>query len=131
MPLFINAVKLSSAPFTATNLGFLSGIINFQAGYGQKYGPLGILQFMVPGFVIDLLSPIFKNSNSILIFGFVGLLAGASRVAAEITLAYLVGMPQEFYIVYLPLIFSQCAFGMFSAPVTKYLSNNLNNVGDN
>lgn len=127
MPLFINAVKLSNAPFTATNLGFLSGLINFLAGFG-KYGPFGVLQFMLPGLVIDLMGPIIKKSNSILVFGLVGLLGGASRVAAEITLAYLVGLPQEFYIVYLPLIISQCSFGLLSAPVTKILSNNLNRV---
>ena len=127
MPLFINAVKLSQKRFTATNLGFLSGLINFLAGFG-KYGPLGPLQFMIPGIVIDLLAPIFKNSNSIFVYGLVGFVAGASRVAAEISLAYLVGMPQEFYLVYLPFIISQCSFGMLSAPVTKFLSNHLNRV---
>ena len=127
MPLFINAVQLSEKRFTATNMGFLSGLINFLAGFG-KYGPLGPLQFMVPGLVIDLLSPIFKNSKSIIVFGFVGLVAGASRVAAEISLAYLVGMPQEFYLVYLPFIISQCSFGMLSAPVTKFLNSNIDRV---
>ncbi|MBL4734927.1 MAG: hypothetical protein JKY18_06250 [Flavobacteriales bacterium] len=127
MPLFINAVKLSQKRFTATNLGFLSGLINFLAGFG-KYGPLGPLQFMIPGIVIDLLAPIFRNSNSIFIYGLVGFVAGASRVAAEISLAYLVGMPQEFYLVYLPFIISQCSFGMLSAPVSKFLSNHLNRV---
>jgi len=127
MPLFINAVKLSEKRMTATNLGFLSGLINFLAGFG-KYGPLGPLQFMVPGIVIDLMSPLFKKRNSIIIYGLVGFLAGASRVAAEIALAYLVGMPQEFYLVYLPFIISQCSFGLLSAPVTKLLNNNLNRV---
>ncbi len=127
LPLFINAAKLSGKRFTATNMGFLSGLINFLAGFG-KYGPLGPLQFMVPGLVIDLLRPLFKKSNSIIVFGLVGLVAGASRVAAEIALAYLVGMPQEFYLVYLPFIISQCSFGLLSAPVTKLLSNNLNRV---
>jgi len=127
IPLFINAVRLSDKRFTATNVGFLSGLINFLAGFG-KYGPLGPLQFMVPGLVIDLLRPLFKKSNSIIVFGLVGLVAGASRVAAEIALAYLVGMPQEFYLVYLPFVISQCCFGLLSAPVTKLLSNNLNRV---
>jgi len=130
LPLFINAAKLSGQRFTATNMGFLSGLVNFLAGFG-KYGPLGPLQFMAPGLVIDLLRPIFKKSNSIIVFGLVGLLAGASRVAAEICLAYLVGMPQEFYLVYLPFVISQCSFGLLSAPVTKYLSNNLNNAKNN
>lgn len=127
MPLFINAAIISDKRFTATNIGFLSGLINFLAGFG-KYGPLGPLQFMVPGLVIDLLKPIYNKTNSIVIFGLVGFLAGASRVAAEITLAYLVGMPQEFYLVYLPFIIAQCSFGLLSAPVTRLLSNNINRV---
>ena len=124
IPFFILAGRMSNKRFPATNIGFISGIVHFLAGFG-KYGPFGPLQFMVPGLVVDLLNPLFKKSNSVFVFGLIGLLAGASRVAAEISLALLVGMPLEYYLVYLPYIFSQCLFGMLSAPVTKYLHNKL------
>lgn len=124
IPFFILAGRMSNKRFPATNIGFISGIVHFLSGFG-KYGPFGPLQFMVPGLVVDLLNPLFKKSNSVFVFGLIGLLAGASRVAAEISLALLVGMPLEYYLVYLPYIFSQCLFGMLSAPVTKYLHNKL------
>ena len=127
IPLFIMAGRMSSKKLPGTSIGLMSGLVHMMAGFG-KYGPLGPLQFMVPGFLIDLLNLSFKNSNSIFTFGFMGLIAGAGRVAAELVLATLVGMPLEFYLVYSPFIFMQCLFGVLSAPVTKFLCNNLENA---
>jgi len=127
IPFFIMAGKMSAKKFPATSIGFISGLVHMMAGFG-KYGPLGPLQFMVPGFLIDILNIPFKNMHSLLVFGLMGLIAGAGRVAAELSLAALVGMPLEFYLVYSPFIFMQCLFGLLSAPVTKYLYNNLPNA---
>jgi len=129
VPFFILANQSTRKPWAATSIGFISGTANFMAGFG-KYGPFGILQFMVPGLIVDLLMIPFRKSRSILIYGLVGILVGASRVTAELTLAALLDMPIEFYIVYLPFLASQCIFGMLSAPVTKYLAGkiNINNV---
>ncbi len=120
IPFFILGARLTKRRFTGTAIGFLSGIIHFAAGFG-KYGPLGILQFMLMGLVIDLLMLLFKRSNSVFIFGLIGGVAGLTRVSAEISLAVLLGMPVEYYLVYSPYILSQCIFGVLSAIVTKYL----------
>jgi hypothetical protein len=125
VPFFILSSIKTKKSYAATSIGFISGTANFMAGFG-KFGPFGILQFMVPGLVVDLLMIPFRNSRSIFVFGLIGLLAGASRIAAEITIAVILGAPLEFYIVYLPFILSQCAFGMLSAPVTKYLAEKIN-----
>jgi len=124
VPLFILARQMTHKPWAATSIGFISGTANFMAGFG-KYGPFGILQFMVPGIVVDLLMIPFGQSRSIWVYGFVGILVGASRVTAELTLAALLDMPIEFYVVYLPFLASQCIFGMLSAPVTKYLAGKI------
>jgi len=120
IPFFILASKLTNKKFAGTSIGFLSGIIHFMSGFG-KYGPLGILQFALLGLVVDLFMLLFKKSNSIVIYSIIGLVAGFTRVSSEIGLAWLLRMPVEYYLFYLPYVTSQCLFGMASGAVTKYL----------
>lgn len=120
IPFFILASRLTNKKFAGTSIGFLSGIIHFMSGFG-KYGPLGIIQFALLGLVVDLFILLFKKSDSIVIFGLIGLIAGFTRVSAEIGLAWLLRMPVEYYLFYLPYLTSQCLFGLASGIVTKYL----------
>lgn len=120
VPFLILTARMTRRPYGATSVGFISGVIQFLSGFG-KYGPFNILQFMVPGLLIDLLVGLTFKANNIFIYGLIGLLAGAARVAAEIALALLIRVPEEFFVIYAPLIFSQCLFGAASAPITKYL----------
>jgi energy-coupling factor transporter transmembrane protein EcfT len=120
IPFFILASRLTNKRFAGTSIGFLSGIIHFMSGFG-KYGPLGILQFALLGLVVDLFMLLFKKSNSLIVFCIIGLFAGFTRVTAEIGLAWLLRMPVEYYLFYLPYVTSQCLFGIASGVVTKYL----------
>jgi hypothetical protein len=120
IPFFILASRLTDKKFAGTSIGLLSGIIHFMSGFG-KYGPLGIVQFALLGLVVDLFMLMFKKSNSIIIFGLIGIIAGFTRVSAEIGLAWLLRMPVEYYLFYLPYVASQCLFGLASGIVTKYL----------
>ena len=120
IPFFILASRLTDKKFAGTSIGFLSGIIHFMSGFG-KYGPLGIVQFALLGLVIDLFMLLFKRSNSVVLFCLIGLVAGFTRVSAEIGLAWLLRMPVEYYLFYLPYVTSQCLFGLASGVVTKYL----------
>ena len=120
IPFFILATRLTQQKFAATSIGFLSGIIHFISGFG-KFGPLGIIQFALLGFIIDILMLLFRQNKSILIFALVGAIAGLTRVSIEIGLAWILGMPVEYYLFYSPYIISQCTFGALSAIVTKYL----------
>ncbi|MDG1477500.1 MAG: energy-coupling factor transporter transmembrane component T, partial [Vicingaceae bacterium] len=120
IPFFILASRLTNKKFAGTSIGFLSGVIHFMSGFG-KYGPLGILQFALLGFVVDLFMLLFKKSNSIVLFCIIGLVGGFTRVSAEIGLAWLLRMPVEYYLFYLPYVTSQCLFGAASGIVTKYL----------
>lgn len=128
IPLFILATRLvHKHGFTATSIGFLSGIIHFVSGFG-KYGPLGILQFVVLGFVIDVLVHLTRRSNALFVLGFIGMMAGLTRVFSEILLAYLLGMPVEYYLFYMPYILAQSLFGIASAPISKYLLNHIKQI---
>jgi hypothetical protein len=120
IPFFILASRLTNKRFAGTSIGFLSGIIHFMSGFG-KYGPMGILQFALLGLVVDLFMLLFKKSDSIIVFCLIGLIAGFTRVSAEIGLAWLLRMPVEYYLFYIPYITSQCLFGVASGIVTKYL----------
>ncbi len=120
IPFFILASRLTDKKFAGTSIGFLSGVIHFMSGFG-KYGPLGIVQFALLGLVVDLFMLLFKKSNSIFVFCLIGLVAGFTRVSAEIGLAWLLRMPVEYYLFYIPYVTSQCLFGVASGIVTQYL----------
>lgn len=120
VPLFILASRLTKTKTAATKIGFLTGTVHFAFGFG-KYGPLGILQFAVMGIVVDGMMLLIGKSESTAVFALIGLIAGLTRVTAEIALMLLLEMPLEYYLLYSPYILSQCIFGASSAIVTKYL----------
>ena len=120
IPFFILANRLTDRKFTAMSIGFLSGIIHFVSGFG-KYGPLGIIQFALLGLIIDVFMFAFKRLNSIIIFCFIGLIAGFMRASSEILLAWILKMPVEAFLFYLPYVISNGLFGMASGMVTHYL----------
>ncbi len=124
IPFFILAARLTNKKFAGTSIGFISGIVHFISGFG-KFGPLGIIQFALLGLVIDILMIFFRRNQSFFIFALIGIVAGLTRVSVEIGLAWVLGMPVEYYLFYSPYIISQCAFGALSAIVTKYLINKI------
>jgi hypothetical protein len=120
IPLFILVATLSKKKFSATYVGFLSGVISFMFGFG-KYGILGIVQFMVPGLIVDLMIGLSFASQSLWMLGLIGFCAGMGRVSAEILMALVFGLPKAFYLFFFPLFISQSIFGLLSAPLSKYL----------
>jgi len=124
IPIFILGAYLTKGGFTATSIGFISGVFHFIMGFG-KFGPFGLLEFVALGFVVDVLMKATKHSKSLVLFGFIGIIGGITRVIASITIALLLRMPKEFYMVYAPYILSQSLFGLLSAPISIYLINNI------
>lgn len=120
VPFFIAGSYNSKTPWSGSKIGFFSGSIHFMSGFG-KYGPLGILQFVLLGGVIDALLFLFRRPSSLLVCAIIGLFAGLFRVISEIFIAWILNVPLEFYLFYLPFIASHCIFGALSAPVTKQL----------
>jgi hypothetical protein len=120
VPLFIVGSQSTKGNWSGARIGFFSGVIHFMSGFG-KYGPLGILQFILLGAIIDILLFVFRNPSSNIIFGLIGFIAGLFRVISEIIIAWILNVPLEFYFFYLPFIASHCLFGALSAPITKQL----------
>lgn len=123
VPVFIKAIHTSDKQFTGTKIGFISGILHFISGFG-KYGPLGIIQFLLLGLVIDASMKIPGKPTNLLKLAFVGGMAGLTRISSEIILSFVLGMPRSFYILYLPYFISQVLFGAGSCFISRALIKN-------
>lgn len=120
VPVFVYGIVQSKQAFSGAKIGLISGILHFAMGFG-KYGPLGIFQFALLGFVIDLLMLLPIKKTNLLFLIVVGGIAGFMRISSEILLATVLGMPKEFYLLYLPYVISQVAFGAASGLITRAL----------
>ncbi len=123
IPVFIHGILKTKKPFAGAQIGSISGILHFSMGFG-KYGPLGILEFTLLGGVIDLMLRLPFKKNNLFFLMLVGGAGGATRIATELSLAYILGMPREFFLLYLPYIILQIAFGVgFWFPFQSIINN--------
>jgi hypothetical protein len=120
MPVMIHGIMKADKRFAGTQIGFISGILHFSMGFG-KYGPLGIIQFALMGFILDLLFKLPINTSRIWFLMFAGGIGGFIRISSELLLALVLGVPNSFFLIYLPYVISQVAFGAASGLVTKSL----------
>lgn len=120
MPVMIHGIVKSKSRFAGTQIGFISGIMHFSMGFG-KYGPLGIAQFALLGFMLDLLFKLPINKSRLWFLILAGGLGGLVRISSEVLLALILGMPNTFFLIYLPYVISQVAFGAASGLITKPL----------
>lgn len=126
IPVFINAIHKSKKPFAGVQIGSISGILHFSMGFG-KYGPLGILEFVIVGGMIDLMLKLpFKKTNLVYLMS-IGAVAGITRIGIEILLAYILGISSAFFIIFLPYIISQISFGIASGFISRAILKTNNN----
>lgn len=120
IPLFLLAAHWSTLRLGGLWTGITVGVVSFLLGFG-KYGILEVAQFAVPGLMADLLSPLLKarsRGGRLAQFVLVGLLLGLGRFAANILVIVLAGAPQAAFVIFLPMLFSQMAFGGLSGLVS-------------
>jgi hypothetical protein len=120
MPVIIHGIVKSEKRFAGAQIGFISGILHFSMGFG-KYGPLGVIQFALLGLVMDFLFKIPINTSRIWFLMFAGGIGGLIRISSELLLALILGMPNSFFLIYLPYVISQVAFGAASGLISKPL----------
>ncbi len=125
-PVLIYGILKSEKKQAGLQVGFISGVLHFTMGFG-KYGPLGILQFALLGWVFDLTLKLPFKKDNLFFLMFVGAIGGLARVSSEIVLAFAFGMPNAFYLLYLPYIISQVSFGIASGFISKALLKTNNN----
>ena len=119
-PILVYGILKSNKPFAGAQIGAISGILHFSMGFG-KYGPLGIIEFILLGGVMDLLLKLPVKKNNLYFLMFIGAIGGGVRISIEIILAELLDMPSAFYLIYAPYIISQIAFGTASGFLSKAL----------
>lgn len=117
IPIFIFAAVATHHRFGATKVGLVVGILNFMLGYG-KLGPLEILQFVLPGMVIDVCLPLMSfvkrgGPLPLLILCLVGALAGVARFSGNAAAILLTGAPWLLVVSMIPSLLSQVAFSVF------------------
>jgi hypothetical protein len=118
IPVFVFGITRSGKKFAGTTIGLISGILNFGMGFG-KYGPIGILQFAVLGFFMDLLLLLPVKKTNLIYLALVGIIGGFVRASTDILLALMLDASELVYLVYLPAIISQVAFGGASAFISR------------
>jgi hypothetical protein len=117
-PVFIYGILKSKRKFAGAQIGLISGILHFTLGFG-KYGPLGIIEFAILGWVFDVLLKLPVNENKLWYLMFLGGIGGFIRISTEMLILLVLGMPEAFYIIYFPYVIAQVAFGIASGFITK------------
>jgi len=121
IPIFIFAAVATHQRFGATKVGLVVGILNFMLGYG-KLGPLEILQFLLPGMVIDVCLPLMNLVKrggllTLLVLCLVGALAGLARFSGNAAAILLTGAPWLLVVSMIPSLLSQVAFSVLGVVV--------------
>ncbi len=122
IPVFIQGITKSDKKFAGTQIGFISGILHFSLGFG-KYGPLGIFEFVTLGLVFDLLLKLPVNHSKLWFLMLIGGIGGLIRISTEMLIALILGLPDTFYLIYIPYVISQIAFGAASGFISKAIIN--------
>lgn len=116
IPIFMFAAYATHDRLGATKVGLATGMLNFMLGFG-KLGPLEILQFLLPGLVIDLCLPLMMLSRrggllTFVVMILIGGLAGLGRFSGNAMAILLTGAPFLLIVSMLPTLVSQIAFSI-------------------
>lgn len=116
IPIFMFAAYATHDRLGATKVGLATGMLNFMLGFG-KLGPLEILQFLLPGLMIDLCLPLMMLSRrggllTFVVMILIGGLAGLGRFSGNAMAILLTGAPFLLIVSMLPTLVSQIAFSI-------------------
>ena len=133
---YLNGAKISSiyfggGPPSILNKGEIKSLINtiysnFKIDTDAFYADGQIVHFQNTlgfriGVEVEYVFPI--NKNKLWFFMLLGGVGGLVRISTEMLLALVLGMPDAFFLIYLPYIISQILFGIASGFITKSIIN--------
>jgi hypothetical protein len=128
IPLYFVAADVAKSRWSGTWMGTSLGIVSFLFGEG-RFGVLEIAKYVASGLTLDLLWPLVRRRNSIVLFGLTGMVMGVAWIASTLLAALIVGAPPLFYAVILATSISQLAFSLFSGPVSFGLLRAIDRTG--
>ncbi len=124
VPLFLLAAARTETRFGGMWAGLTIGSVSVMMGFG-KFGILEIAHFAVPGVLADFLYPLLAVAKGRLkrlaLFAIAGAVLGLGRFAANFLVILLAGAPDIAFVLYLPMLASQVAFGALSCFVAVVL----------
>ena len=117
VPLFLFAAACTGSRFGGMWTGLTIGLVSVMMGFG-KFGVLELAHFVVPGLLADLLYPLAASAKARALrlgaFALIGAILGLGRFAANFLVILLAGAPDLAFVLYLPMLVSQVAFGALS-----------------
>jgi hypothetical protein len=97
LPLYLLGNELCTTRFGATGCGVTMGVLAFLTGEG-RYGVFEIFKHVAPGFLVDVLHPLVRPfGRTIWVYIPFGIVLAAGRLATELGVAFLLGVPKAFY----------------------------------
>ncbi|MEX2649257.1 MAG: hypothetical protein WD673_09615 [Alphaproteobacteria bacterium] len=128
VPFLLLAAGLTRMRFGGLWTGITAGTVSVLMGYG-KFGVLEIAHFAAPGLLADLLLPLARLDAArwlrLVQFAVIGAVLGLGRFAANLLVIVIAGAPSVAFLLFLPMLASQVAFGALSALVSMVVLERL------
>lgn len=128
VPFLLLAAGLTRMRFGGLWTGITAGTVSVLMGYG-KFGVLEIAHFAAPGLLADLLLPLARLDAArwlrLAQFAVIGAVLGLGRFAANLLVIVIAGAPSVAFLLFLPMLASQVAFGAASALVSMVVLERL------
>jgi uncharacterized membrane protein YgcG len=123
-PLYFAAARYTKSRIGATWMGATLGVVAFLFGEG-RFGILEIAKYIAAGLILDLLWPILRRRQGVIIFSAAGLLMGLGWFASTLLAAWLANAPAIFYALAGGMAISQFVFSVLAGPVSWVLLRTL------
>lgn len=123
IPLLLMASLATTSRFGGFSAGIAVGIVSFLLGYG-KFGIFEVLQFALPGLLVDLLVPLLVGGSGLLLLlrmMLLGAVLGLARFTANFMVLMLAGSPELAWLAFIPMLISQVVFGSLSGFICVYI----------
>jgi hypothetical protein len=120
-PLYVLASRLTHSRWGGTAAGSIMGVIGFLQGDG-RFGVLDVLRHVAPGLIIDLAEPLVRRLPLwALGYCFLGMVAAAGRISAELVLVLLLGARAEVYLFPAAVLVPNLVAGFLSGFITMFV----------
>ncbi len=123
IPLFLIAAQRTQGRSGGLHTGLCMGLVGFMLGFG-KLGILELIQFVLTGFLADVLLSLYRSVGLIagtLQLMLIGAVMGLARFSTNLMLLFLAGAPVLGFAILAPVLVAQVLFGALSGLPARIL----------